>query len=255
MMRAKVWWPLALFFIFCFRLNAANNDGVNKAALDLYSQAVAAMPANGMGDASRAQELFKEAAQRFEASSDTDYRAWYDAGTARYCAGQAGLAALDLRRYLAHNYFRAEAWENLAQARKAAGTVAPGNEGVAAWPWALWFLAAAAISLSLAFLGGGLYVLIRRRPAFIAGAALGVAALCFGLASGVSYFSRQPLAVVIVETQGRKGDAAVYGPQPGNAWKQGQEAWITAERSGWLRLEIGGQISWVPKESVEIIGK
>jgi hypothetical protein len=255
MRRAKVLWPVALLLLLSFQVYAGEAEGQKKGAMDLYRQALAALPPEGSGDASLAQELFKQAANQFESAAGSDYRAWYDAGTARYCAGQAGLGSLDLRRYLSHNYFRAEAWDNLAQARKAAGTVAPGNEGVATWPWALWFLVTAAIGLSLSAFCGGLYLLIRRRSALSLSVALGVTALCCGVASGVSYFSRQPLAVVIVETQGRKGDAAVYGPQPESPWKLGQEAWVTAERSGWVRLEIGGQISWVPRESVEIIEK
>jgi hypothetical protein len=219
----------------------------------IYDEAVSALQAKAEGERARAPELFKAAARGFEAEAAGDYRRWYDAGTARGCAEEPALAVLDYRRFLAHDYFKAEAWDNLAEARKAAATREPGGEGPASWPWALWFLDAASLALGIALLALGLFLFTRRRGFSRLGIALGALALALALASGLSFLAREDMGVMLVETQGRKGDAEVYAAQPAEPWKAGQEAWIIGNRGAWYRIRVGSDVSWVPRDSMELL--
>ena len=129
----------------------------------LYDAAIVELSKNTGESKASAVELFKLSAAGFESSASSDYRHWFDAGTARLCAEESALAILDLRRFLARDYFRAEAWDNLAEARKAAQTRSPGGEGPSVWPWSLWFLNAAALSLGLALLSLGVFGFTRKK--------------------------------------------------------------------------------------------
>jgi len=220
-----------------------------------YDKAVAALRSPTDGDRERAQALFRAASQGFESEAAADYRRWYDAGTASACAGDSARAILDYRRFLSRDYFKAEAWDNLAEARKAASTREPGGEGPASWPWALWFLDAASLLLGLAALALGAFAFSRRRGFFRVTCALGALALASAVAAGVSMAAREDIGVMLTETQGRKGDAEVYAAQPPEPWKAGQEAWVIGERGGWYRVRVGADVSWVPRDSISVMGR
>lgn len=241
---------------------AADAPSDFRQALELIVQAQADQSAGGLatdtsadGNKAKTQalELFAKAAIDYERQAGADYRRWYEAGNARWWAQQAGRAILDYRRYLAHDPFRAEVWENLAQARASAGTLAPGGEGIGAWPWTIWLLHALALGAGLAALAAGLWLWSRRRAWLRL--AIGLAALALLCGAGIGWQRLAParLAVVLAETQGRKGDAAVYAAQPTQPWNPGQEAWITERRAGWARLDVGGTTSWVPESAIEEI--
>lgn len=219
----------------------------------LYDAAIAAAGSARAEDRSGAAALFGRAADGFEAAAPSDYRGWYDAGTARACSGEPGRAILDFRRFLSRDYFSLDAWENLKAARKAAGTSAPGGEGPAAWPWALWFAGAAAFLLGLGILLGGCFAFARARALLRCAAAACIISALLGAASGLSLAARPPLAVLLRETQGRKGDADVYAPQPAARWKAGQEAWVIERRGNWIRIKVGSELSWIIEDSAEIL--
>ncbi len=199
---------------------------------------------------SKARELFVKAAELFEADAQDNWRDWYEAGNARWWAGQAEKAILDYRRYLLRDGFRGEAWENLAQARLKAGTTAPGREGFLIWPWFLYFAAAAAFLFGGAVLSIGINIYTRNARWRKSALAFGLAAICLAMASAGSMAARGQMAIVITETQGRKGDASVYSPWPASPWKAGQEAWITEVRDTWTRIRVGDTVSWVPSSAL-----
>ena len=118
-------------------------------AAELQQNAANAQNASG---AQTSAALFETSARLFEADAAKDWRKWYEAGNARWWAGQSDRAILDYRRYLANDPFRGEVWENLSQARLAAGTVNPGHEGFLVWPWLLWFASGAAFAAGLSAL-------------------------------------------------------------------------------------------------------
>ena len=221
----------------------------------LYNSAIVELSKNTDESKSSAIELFKSSAIGFESAASSDYRHWFDAGTARFCAEEPALAILDLRRFLAHDYFRAEAWENLAEARKAALTRSPGGEGPSVWPWSLWFIDAAALTFGLALLAFGVFLFTRKKSFLRLTCGIAVLTVLFSGATAVSLAVREPLAVILADTQGRKGDADVYSPQPANPWKAGQEVWIIGQRGDWIRIKVGADTSWIRQDAVEIITK
>jgi len=221
----------------------------------LYDAAIVELSKNTDESKVSAIGLFKSSAIGFEAASSSDYRHWFDAGTARVCAEEPALAILDLRRFLAHDYFRAEAWDNLAEARKSALTRSPGGEGPSTWPWSLWFLDVAAMSLGLALLSLGFFIFTRKKSFFRLMCGIAAFTVILSGATAVSLAVREPLAVILADTQGRKGDADVYAAQPATPWKAGQEAWVIGKRGDWIRIKVGSDISWVREDSVEMISK
>jgi len=221
----------------------------------LYDSAIVELSKNTDESKTSAIELFKSSAIGFESVASSDYRRWFDAGTARFCAGEPALAILDLRHFLAHDYFRAEAWDNLSEARKSALTRAPGGEGPSVWPWSLWFLDTAALSFGLALLAFGAFLFSRKKAFFRLTCGLAAIMVLFSGATAVSLAVREPLAVILADTQGRKGDADVYAPQPSAPWKAGQEAWIIGKRGDWIRIKVGSDFSWIRQDSVEIISQ
>jgi hypothetical protein len=243
--------PMAVLAFILMSANASAASPDDPRAL--YDRAIAALGSPQAEVRAQAADLFSQAADRFEASAPSDYRAWYGAGTARALAGEPGLAIADFRRFLARDYFSLEAWENLKTARKAAGTSALGGEGLASWPWALWFAAAASLIFGLGVLLGGCFVFTRRRAFLKTACAAGILAVLLGLSSALSLAARPPLAIVLRETQGRKGDADVYAAQPAAPWKQGQEAWVIERRGNWVRIKVGPELSWVMEDSLEIL--
>jgi len=221
----------------------------------LYNSAVVELSKNTDESKASAIELFKSSAMGFEAVASSDYRHWFDAGTARFCASEPALAIVDLRRFLVHDYFRAEAWDNLAEARKSALTRAPGGEGPAVWPWSLWFLDAASLTFGLALLALGVFLFTRKKSILRLTCGIAAITILFSGATALSLAVREPLAVILADTQGRKGDANVYSPQPAAPWKAGQEAWIIGKRGDWIRIKVGADFSWIPRDSVEIINR
>jgi len=204
--------------------------------------------------AAEALALFSDAATSYEAAAVSDYRWWYEAGNARWWAQEAGAAIIDFRRYLVHNPFDARVWENLAEARKSAGTIPLSGERLGDWPWALWFLYAGAAGFGLALLGFGLFAWSRRRIWIRAGKAASALTVLFALSFGAYWILRPRVGVILTEIQGRKGDAAVYAAQPEEPWKRGQEAWIRGERDGWIEIQVGSSSSWVPSYTMEELG-
>jgi len=221
----------------------------------LYDAAIVELSKNTDESKASAIELFKSSAIGFEASASSDYRHWFDAGTARICSEQPALAILDLRRFLVRDYFRAEAWDNLDEARKSALTRAPGGEGPSVWPWSLWFLDIAALSLGLALLLLGVFIFTRKKSFLRLTCGIAAVMILFSVATAVSLAVREPLVVILADTQGRKGDADVYSPQPAAPWKAGQEAWVVGKRGDWIRIKVGSDISWVRQDSVETISR
>ncbi len=206
------------------------------------------------GAEAEALALFEDAATSYETAADADYRWWYEAGNARWWAHEAGAAIIDFRRYLVHDPFDAKVWENLAEARKSAGTTPLSGERLGDWPWALWFLYAGAASFGIALLGFGLFAWSRRKIWSRAGKAASALTVLFALSFGAYWILRPRVGVILTETQGRKGDAAVYAAQPEDPWKRGQEAWIRGARDGWVELQVGASTSWVPAYTVEELG-
>lgn len=239
---------VALFFALAGILLAEDREPQS-----LYDAAIVELSKNSDESKASSVELFKSSAIGFESIASSDYRHWFNAGTARLCAEEPALAILDLRRFLARDYFRAEAWDNLAEARKAAQVRSPGGEGPSVWPWSLWFLDAAAFCLGLALLSLGVFVFTRKKVFFRLMCLIGAMTVLFSCATAVSLAVREPLAVILADTQGRKGDADVYAPQPASPWKAGQEAWIIGTREDWIRIKVGSDISWIRQDSVEII--
>ena len=216
-------------------------------------QAGSAAVTSGAPSVESSHELFAKSADLFEAEAARDWHLWYEAGNARWWAGDADKAIGNYRRYLAHDYFRGEAWENLAEARRSAQTQDPGNEGVFAWPWPLWLLSAAALIAGFAALSFSVSLFLRKtslrkRSWRTASIALGSVALAFALASGISYAARGDIAVIAKETPGRKGDSSVYAVWPATPWKAGQEVFIAETRDTWTRVRVGKTVSWVPSD-------
>jgi tetratricopeptide (TPR) repeat protein len=199
--------------------------------------------------------LFTEAARLFEIAAASDWRHWYEAGNARWWSGDPARAIVDYRRYLSHDPFRGEVWENLAEARRAAKTVDPGHEGVLVWPWYLWFASTAAFVAGLSSLAFALFLFFRKKNWRNVSVALLAAAVCFGAVSAVTFAARPEIAVVIADVQGRKGDSSVYAPFPADPWKAGQEAVVTERRDTWARVLVGQAASWVPLDSLEVMKK
>ncbi len=199
-----------------------------------------------------AQLLFVQAADLFESLSASDWHHWYEAGNSFWWAARPDRAVLDYRRYLSHDPFRGEVWENLAQARQAAGTRAPGHEGFLFWPWFLWLASAAAFCIGLSVLFFSLHLFFRARSWRKAAVVLFFIAFFLSLGASVSFAARGKIGVVITSTQGRKGDASVYAPWPADMWKAGQEAWITGQKDTWTRILVGDTVSWIPSDSILI---
>jgi hypothetical protein len=197
-----------------------------------------------------AKNLFSKSALLYESAAANDWKFWYEAGNARWWASDPSRAIVDYRRYLANDAFRIEVWENLSEARKAAGTLNPGHEGLGEWPWHLWLASAAACIAGLACLSFGLFLFFRKRPWRNATFTLCSIAVFLALGSVICLGLRKPLAVIVTETQGRKGDSSVYAAFPTSPWKSGQEVWITEVRDTWTRILVGGTVSWVPSQSI-----
>ena len=221
---------------------------------------LSAAPATSAASDVSSHDLFAKSAGLFETEAMRDWRAWYEAGNARWWAGDADKAIADYRRYLAHDYFRGEAWENLAEARHSAQTENPGSEGFLAWPWPLWCLSAAAFVAGLAALSLAVSLFLkktsaRKRHWKTASIALASVALVFFLASGVTYAARGKMAVIASEMQGHKGDSSVYAVWPATAWKAGQEVFVTETRNTWTRIRVGSTVSWVPSDCLVEIAR
>jgi len=227
---------------------AAETGAVPGGSLAVHAQSLFAdaIQKKTAGQEDLALPLFAQAADLFEAAAAVDWRRLYEAGNARWWAGRADMAIIDYRRYLAHDPLRGEVWENLAQARRKAGTQNPGHEGVLVWPWYLWLSSGASAVGGLAFLAFGLFLFFRapqwRRRALYGGALT----LCLAFGALGTLFARGDCAVLAAETAGRKGDAAVYAVWPAEPWKAGQEVWVTGSRDTWTRVRVGDTVSWVP---------
>jgi hypothetical protein len=211
----------------------------------LFGKAIALKEAG-----SESSGVFAEAARLFEMDASGDWRLRYEAGNARWWAGQYGQAIFDYRQYLARDAFRGEVWENLAEARRAAGTVAPGKEGFFSWPWHLWLAAFACFFASAAFLLFSLFVFMRKKSLIPASVGVLAVAVCLACGSAATLAFRKPVVVLAVETQGRKGDSSVYAPYPTTPWKEGQEAFVTETRDTWTRIIVGDTVSWVPSANL-----
>ena len=83
--------------------------------------------------------------------------------------------------------------------------------------------------------------------------AIALFAIILSGATAVSLTVRENLAVILADTQGRKGDADVYAPQPATPWKAGQEVWVIGKRGDWIHIKVGSDISWIRQDSVEMI--
>lgn len=194
--------------------------------------------------------LFSRAADLFESKAAIDFRFWYESGNARWWEGRADRAVIDYRRYLSRDPFRSEVWENLSQAREAAGTKAPGGEGLLRWPWFLWLGAGTAFFAGLSVLLFSLYLFFRTtvlKKNVMVFVACTIVCVVLGAAS---FALRGDISVVLIETQGRKGDSSVYAPLPTEKWKAGQEVWILETRDTWIRARVGSTVFWVPSESL-----
>lgn len=221
-------------------------------AQGIFDEAIALRETEGSASEG-SNALFAESARLFEERAETDWRAWYEAGNARWWAGESGRAIVDYRRYLARDPLRAEAWENLAEARRSAGTANPGREGLLAWPWYLWLAALASFLAGAAALAHSLYLLVARKGWRRAALALLVAAGIAASGSAALIAARKPLAVAVVETQGRKGDSTAYARSPATPWKKGQEFWVLERRDTWVRARVGDAVTWVPASSLFVV--
>ncbi len=246
-------WFFALLPLAALPLASQSAQSVQSkpAPLSLFEQAITEREQSP--DPKAGQALFEQSAQAFESMAEQDHALWYEAGNARWWAGQAGLAVLNYRRFLSHDPFRNEVWENLAQARLAAQTIELAGEGLGSWPWSLWFLTSAGISLSFAALTLALKIYTRKTVFARLGLGLGIACLVFALAATISQANRPQLGVVLIETQGRKGDSEVYAIWPEAALKLGQEVWIKEERDGWFRVELGQTSTWLRASVVRLL--
>jgi tetratricopeptide (TPR) repeat protein len=201
---------------------------------------------------SEARGLFTQAANLFEIEAQTDRRRWYEAGNARWWAGQADRAIRDYRRYLSFDAFRSEVWENLSQARAAAGTEVPGNEGILSRPWFLIFASLAAFFAGTAFLTFAFFMFFRKKVFRKTALIFVAAACCSGIVSFAGFTARGRMGIVIAETRGRKGDSEAYSPSPALPWKAGQEVWVDEVRDTWTRIRVGNTVSWVPTSSLTL---
>jgi hypothetical protein len=253
-----------LFFAFAASSAFAADDprGLFDQAIRLRASELAGPAAvtSGALSAESSHDLFAKSAELFETESLRDWRLWYEAGNARWWAGDSDKAIGNYRRYLSHDYFRGEVWENLAEARRSAQTQDPGNEGFLAWPWPLWVLSAAALVAGLAALAFSFFLFLKKaseakRPWLHVSAVLASVALALALASGIAYAARGNVAVIAKETQGRKGDSSVYAVWPATPWKAGQEVFIAETRDTWTRIRVGKTVSWVPSDCLEKIGR
>ena len=230
--------------------------------------------------------LFEEAARLFEAASigsdsnggadsspdsgDTtipldDYSRssgetwWYEAANAWWWAGQSARAVSLYRRHLALHPFHGAAWENLAEARRDAGTLDPGGETLLDWPWHIWLGAGAALFSSFALSFLALHAFLGRaapgaRRSLRAAIGLGSLALVCTLALPLLVAFERPVVVLLAPAQGRMGDGDVYAPRPEAPWKAGQEGRLVAERAGWICMKVGSVESWVPADRVLVTG-
>ncbi len=202
-----------------------------------------------------AKTLFEAAFRDYESRAEGDYRFWYEAGNARWWSGDAARAILDYRKYLVHDPFRVEVWENLAVARKSAGTMDPGVEGPGGWPWALWLLDALSLLGGLTVLVGGIW-LWNRKPVWLRAVIFVFSfAVLAGLGLGLVQVLPERLAVSIIPVQGHKGDAEVYIAQPLEPWRAGQEFRVQELRNAWARVTVGATLSWVPVSAIEELRK
>lgn len=217
-----------------------------------FDQAIAlkATGLNAENNDTKAHDLFIHSAQLYEVEAFTDWHKWYETGNAYWWAGQSGRAILAYRRYLSHDSFRGEVWENLASARLSAGTEQPGHEGFLVWPWFLWFASVASFLAGIAFLLFSLFLFFKNKRLRTIALVCAIASLSFAGASAVSISTRGKMAVIVTETQGRKGDSTVYAVSPERSWKVGQEVWVREVRNTWTRIEVGSVFSWVPSESL-----
>lgn len=239
------------------KLKAAELAGgtASPAALTALTASDLSSPETSAALFSESARLFSESARLFEIAAATDWRRWYEAGNARWWSGDPARAIVAYRRYLSRDPFRGEAWENLAEARRAAKTLDPGHEGFLAWPWYIWLASAAAFVAGLAALSFALYSFFRKKNWRAVSVALLAVAVCLGAASAAAFAARPEIAVVIADVQGRKGDSAVYAPFPADPWKAGQEAIVTERRDTWARVLVGSTASWVPLDSLEVMKK
>ena len=84
--------------------------------------------------------------------------------------------------------------------------------------------------------------------------AAGFFAFAAALSCDGSVLLSRPQAVILTETQGRRGDAAVYAPLPAEQLKRGQEvAHSSGSRDTWSRVVVGTVECWVPTASLEAI--
>jgi len=225
---------------------AGAQEAANADPQALFDRAIALKAAKNSASAESAQTLFAESARLFEIAAASDWHRWYEAGNAAWWAGQNGRAIRDYRAYLAHDPFASAVWENLAEARRSAGTLDPGHEGVLSWPWCLWLASTAAALVGLAALAFSLWLFFRRRPWRSLAVALLIAGAVVGVGCGVSALARPQVAVFVVETVGRKGDSSAYAASPAAPWLVGQEAVVAERRGAWVRILVGNVVSWVP---------
>lgn len=235
-----------LFSVFSVQTAFASDD-----ARSLFNEAIRLKETGQAAETSR--DLFAKSAELFEDEATRDWHLWYEAGNARWWALESDRAAADYRRYLAHDYFRGEVWENLAEARRSAQTENPGNEGFSAWPWPLWFVSAAALVAGLGALAFSIFLFLKKTSAgkrswLHVSVACASIALAFALAGGISYVARGKIAIVARETPGRKGDSSVYAVWPATPWKAGQEVFIDETRDTWTLVRVGKTVSWVPSD-------
>ncbi len=197
--------------------------------------------------------LFTQAADLFESSAREDWRFWFEAGNARWWAGDGAGAVIAYRRYLARDPFNPRVWHNLSRARTLAGTIPPSGERFLGWPWHLWLASLAALLLGSAALLFAFFLFFRKRPLLRSSVAAGIFALAAALSCAGSVLLSRPQAVILTETQGRRGDSAVYAPLPAEPLKRGQEVRILGSRDTWSRVVVGTVECWVPTASLEAI--
>lgn len=212
-----------------------------------------AAPASPDAAAEKAAALFTEAADLFETAAREDWRFWFEAGNARWWAGDGAGAVIAYRRYLARDPFNPRVWQNLGSARRLAGTIPPANEGFLGWPWKLWSASLAAFLAGASLLLFSLFLFFRK-PSFrtASSTVLACAAVAALLCAGAVLLSR-PAAVILCETQGRMGDSAMYTPLPAEPLKPGQEVRILGSRDTWSRVRVGSVECWVPSETLNVI--
>lgn len=220
-------------------------------------------------DPEAAQRLYAQSALCFERVIDSDIRnapLYYNAGNARFQAGDIGRAILNYRRAERLAPGDDDLLHNLSHVRKQREDSIPeSNQSRALRTVLFWHYdlpaPVRAIIFALAYLAfwvAAIILLFRRRAElrWTAIVAFALAMLFAGsLALDLTRPSRAPEGVVLAdEVIARQGDGAAYRPAFSTPIHAGSEFRLVEAREKWLRVELSdGRKCWIPAHAAEVI--